>query len=100
MKLFVRSTPEFQAWLSEQDGLTVKRVRARLERVENEGHFGDHKHFADLTELRWKVGLRVYIAVIHPNVIVILGGNKNGQDKDIKKAKKILKRELQSFTDI
>jgi putative component of toxin-antitoxin plasmid stabilization module len=43
-----------------------------------------------LIELRWRNGSRVY-AFIKTNriFIILLGGNKNGQDKDIRKAKKI-----------
>jgi putative component of toxin-antitoxin plasmid stabilization module len=40
--------------------------------------------------LKWKSGLRVYA---HRNeatlMIVLLGGNKNGQNKDIRQAQKI-----------
>jgi putative addiction module killer protein len=44
-----------------------------------------------MIELKWKSGLRVYTARVGQMVIVVLGGgNKNGQDKDIQKAKKVL----------
>jgi hypothetical protein len=43
-----------------------------------------------ITELRWKSGLRVYSAERISNLILLLGGNKNGQDKDIRKAKRLL----------
>ena len=34
---------------------------------------------------------RIYYALVpEANVLILLGGNKNGQDKDIKKAKKLL----------
>ena len=40
---------------------------------------------------KWGIGRRVYYALIpEKNIILLLGGNKNGQDKDIAKAKKIL----------
>ena len=43
-----------------------------------------------LIELRWLNGIRVYSFLWGDSVIIALyGGNKNGQDKDIRKAKKI-----------
>jgi hypothetical protein len=64
------------------------------------GHFGPYgvgwKELGDeLAELKWRSGLRVDFAIVQTpdeSVLVILGGNKNGQDKDIKKARKILGR--------
>jgi putative addiction module killer protein len=42
------------------------------------------------SELRWKNGRRVYYAEIpERNILLLLGGNKNGQDKDIHQAKKL-----------
>lgn len=47
----------------------------------------------DVWELRWKNGRRVYFAHIpEKKVLLLLGGNKNGQDKDIRKAKSLLKK--------
>jgi putative addiction module killer protein len=54
------------------------------------GHFGDCRRFAGLIELKWKNGIRVYAFRWGNAVIIALnGGNKNGQNRDIKKAKKI-----------
>ncbi len=51
-------------------------------------------HFFDgIIELKWKSGLRIYTARIGKVVIIVLaGGTKNGQSKDIKKAKKLLEK--------
>ncbi len=54
------------------------------------GHFGLVNRFNGLTELKWANGLRVYTYVVHPNVVLLLGGNKRGQEKDIQRALKIL----------
>ena len=83
-------TEDFAAWYKSQDKHTRRIVDARLTRIEQEEHFGTVRRFEDLTELKWTSGIRVYTAVIKPNVFVLLGGNKNGQEKDIKRAKNIL----------
>ena len=59
-----------------------------------EGNFGDHKKIDnEISELRLKFGsgYRIYYTEID-NVIVLLvnGGNKSTQNKDIQKAKQIL----------
>ncbi len=83
-------TETFADWYKDLDVHTQKIVYARLTRIEQEGHFGTVNRFDGITELKWKSGLRIYTAVLAPNVFVLLGGNKNGQEKDIRKAKKIL----------
>ena len=83
---------EFRAWLSEQPEKVQVIVQARLGRIQDEGHFGLVNRFGLITELKWTSGMRIYTFVKAPNLIVLLGGNKNGQEKDIRKAKKILKR--------
>jgi putative addiction module killer protein len=71
----------------------------RLSHIEQYGHFGDHKSVSEyetgrlkdmVWELRWKDGRRVYYAYIpEKRILLLLGGNKNGQDKDITQAKNI-----------
>ena len=64
-------------------------VIARLDMI-SIGHFGDHKRFDGLIELRWFNGTRVYSFMWGDSIVVaVYGGNKNGQSRDIKKAKKI-----------
>ncbi len=66
----------------------------RLARIREDGHFGTKKDFdSGVSELKWISGRRVYYAIIPVrNVIVLIGGNKNGQNKDIKQAEKILRK--------
>ena len=86
----VLRSQEFNSWFEEQTKPTQGLILARLHRISVEGHFGTTNYFDDLIELKWVSGLRVYTARIGQIVIVVLGGgNKNGQSKDIKKAKKI-----------
>ena len=72
------------------------RSLGRLSHIQDEGYFGDHKDVReDVWELRWKNGRRVYYAYIpEMKILLILGGNKNGQGKDIRKAKKILQKHV------
>jgi putative addiction module killer protein len=80
---------EFDQWLDDQSGKQQAIILARLDMVAV-GHFGDHKRFEGLIELRWKNGTRVYTFVYGRYLVVALnGGDKNGQDRDIKKAKRI-----------
>ena len=90
----IASTSEFDKWLkSLKDRSTKNKVLTRLARVEN-GNFGDFKKLSDdLFELRFLfgAGIRIYYT-LRNNLIVLLlfGGDKSGQQKDIEKAKRIL----------
>lgn len=85
----VLKTNEFDDWFSSLPPKTKAIITARLDLL-SVGHFGNHKRFEGLIELRWVNGNRVYTFLWGQSIIVALyGGNKNGQDKDIKKAKKI-----------
>ncbi|WP_295900324.1 type II toxin-antitoxin system RelE/ParE family toxin [uncultured Bdellovibrio sp.] len=85
-------TDHFEEWLKRQDRETQAKIQMRLDRIALDSHFGVMKFFDGLIELKWKSGLRVYIARVESKLIVILaGGTKHGQSKDIEKAKKLLK---------
>ena len=91
----VFETKEFQSWFKKQNIKTQLIVTARIERLQNEGHWGFINRFDNLIELKWISGMRIYTSLIGNEVVVILlGGNKNGQSKDIKKAKKLLQEVL------
>ena len=94
IKIRLTLLPEFKHWLAGQTLKARLQVRERLSRIQFEEHFGDSRDLADgLYELKWKNGRRVYFSFIRDAegsvVVVISGGNKNGQDKDIRRAKKI-----------
>ncbi len=88
------ATPEYNEWIEAESWKSQVQIEDRLSRIENEGHFGVNKDLKDgVWELKWGGGRRVYYSLIpEKNIILLLGGNKNGQDRDIAKAKKILKR--------
>ncbi len=61
------------------------------------GHFGIYKSVdnrdKEVWELKWANGRRIYYAYIpEKQILVLFGGNKNGQDKDIRKAKSLFKK--------
>ncbi len=92
----LRSTKQYDKWLTKLKDASVKfRVLARLAMVEN-GHFGDCKQISpDLFELRFFFGsgLRIYYTIQNNKVVILLaGGNKSTQKKDITKAKELLER--------
>jgi putative addiction module killer protein len=88
----IETTSEFNAWFMDQDDKIKGAIRARFSRIQEAGHFGIVKSVGDgVFEFKWKNGLRVYFGYLEKTrILVLLGGNKNGQSKDIKKAKKIL----------
>ena len=85
----VRQTPEFQRWMSGlSDDTARKRIAQRIARL-GAGLFGDVKYFEGIGELRIDhgPGYRVYF-VKRGDVVVILlcGGDKGSQQRDIKHA--------------
>jgi putative addiction module killer protein len=92
------NTPEYDEWLDEQTAKSQVQVRSRVSHIQDEGHFGEHKEVGDgVSELKWKNGRRVYYAEIpERQILLLLGGNKNGQDKDIRQAKKIFNTHVSS----
>ena len=65
----------------------------RLQKLENEEHFGDCKSVGDgVNELRinYAKGYRIYYKELNGKIILLLiGGNKSSQQRDIKKAKEL-----------
>jgi putative addiction module killer protein len=91
-------TPEYESWLSDQTDKEQAQIAERLSKIELEGYFGDHKVVSNhIWELKWKNGRRLYYAYLAElDLLLLLGGNKNGQDKDITKAKKIFRKHIES----
>jgi len=88
------STPTFDKWLAKlKDASTRNRLLARLDRIET-GNFGDFKQIDNnLFELRFFFGsgLRIYYTIRNGQVILLLvGGDKSTQTKDIVKSKALL----------
>ena len=80
----------FDEWLTGlENPYFIRAVDARLTRI-RDGNFGDHKSIGDgVFELRIPKGpgLRVYYGLDHGEIVILLGGgDKSTQDKDIKQA--------------
>ena len=92
----IQRTPEFKEWFDIQTEKSKAQIDARLKNIELYNYFGDHKPLGEsLLELRWKNGRRIYYTLIKEEgiTVILLGGFKNAQKKNIKKARQILKRE-------
>lgn len=84
---------EFSHWFENlKDNATKKQIYQRLSRIRLYGHFGDCKVIDnELKELRFfnRSGTRIYYALLD-GVVLLLGGDKDTQQRDIAKAKAIL----------
>lgn len=94
MIIDIIQTEEFKDWLDSLDSKEQSLVVLRLMRISKHGHFGDTKFIdSNLAELRWKNGIRVYFTKLsNTKLIILLGGKKNAQKKDIKKARILIER--------
>lgn len=94
MKYTLNSTKEYDKWFARlKDSRAKIRILARLSRVEN-GNFGDFKPLGpNLFELRFFFGpgWRIYYTIKNNSVVILLvGGEKSSQKKNIAKATELL----------
>lgn len=87
-------TEEYKEWLKTQTLKSRRQIFDRLLKIEEDSYFGHHKHLEeDVWELKFNDGRRIYYGFVRRfNIILLLGGNKNGQDKDIKKATAVFRK--------
>ena len=93
----IEKTSEFDKWLRKLKDLRAKaKILFRIQKIETDEHFGDCKPICDgIHELRinYAKGYRVYFIKKDGKMIILLiGGNKSNQQRDIEKAKEILKK--------
>lgn len=93
----IQTTPTFDVWFADlKDRRAAARIQARIDRAED-GNFGDCEPVGEgVSEMRIHAGpgYRVYFAPRGKEwVILLAGGDKASQNKDIKAALK-LAREL------
>jgi len=94
MSYEIYSTENYDEWFGGLKDRTSKaRIVTRLARAEKD-NFGDHKQLSDdLFELRFTFGgaFRIYYTIRDGCVVLLLnGGIKSGQNRDIARVKKIL----------
>lgn len=92
--IVIKKTSEFEKWYNGLREKEQTQIDARLQRIQNAGHFGDAKNLGEgLAELRWKNGWRVYFfRESFTGIILLIGGSKNAQEKDIQRARFLLRR--------
>jgi putative addiction module killer protein len=92
----IETTDIFIKWYNNiKDVKTFRKIQARFDMIRDFEHFGDTKPIRNgIYELRFhiKSGIRIYYKRTDNKIILLLnGGTKGTQKKDIEKAKKILK---------
>lgn len=92
------TSEEYRVWYTEQTSKSKLQIDSRLLKIQDENHFGLIKDLEEgLYELKWKNGRRIYYAYLEEeNILLLLGGNKNGQNKDIKQARNILSKKAKT----
>ena len=90
----VVETEAFTKWLKAlKDQLGRRDIIRRIARIVTADNFGDHASVGDgVSELRIHVGpgYRVYYSMRKEKIVLLLcGGDKGSQDRDIEKAKEV-----------
>lgn len=90
----ILQTDEFIKWMKRlRDADARARINVRIRRISLTGNFGDTKPVGDgVYELRidYGSGYRVYCSQHRSEVVLLLiGGDKSSQQKDIDKAKRL-----------
>ena len=92
----IEKTDEFDKWLRKLKDLRAKaKILLRIQRIEEQSNFGDCEPVGEgISELRihYAKGYRVYFKDMDGKIVLLInGGNKASQKKDIARAKKIWK---------
>jgi len=83
-------TCPFEDWFQQLDGSIRSRLEMRFERIKVTAHLGYVKQLDEIFQMKFTFGggIRVYFGLKNNKFILLLaGGNKSSQVKDIKKAK-------------
>lgn len=88
---FIEKTKEFDKWFRKLNDLIAKSIILfRLQKLEIEEHFGDYKPVGNgIIELKinYAKGYRIYLKETNGKIIILLiGGDKSTQQKDIERA--------------
>lgn len=86
-------TEDSLSWLRLQPVKIQVQIDGRLLRIQEQSHYGHTRRLSSvLFKIKFNNRNHIYCTEININgktLVLILGGNKNGQNKDIKKAQKI-----------
>lgn len=98
MKYEISYSEEFEEWYQDQSTKSQIQIDDRLDNIQIDGYFGFIARIdKNIFELKWKNGRRIYYTVIESKeVLLLIGGNKNGQSQDINKAKNGLRKHSNS----
>lgn len=91
--MHVDKTAEFDAWLADlKDAKALAKIVTRIQRLEH-GNAGDVKAVGDgISEMRidYRPGFRIYYKQTGREIVLLLcGGDKSTQDKDIRLARRL-----------
>lgn len=91
---FIEKTTEFDKWFRKLGDLRGKaKILFRIQKLENEEHFGDFKPIGNgISELKinYAKGYRIYLKETNGKIIILLiGGDKSTQQRDMEKANEI-----------
>ncbi len=95
--IITEKTSEFDKWIRKLKDIRAKsKILFRIQKLENDEHYGDCKPVGDgISEMRinYAKGYRIYFKNKETKLVILLiGGEKSTQQKDIEKAKKIWNR--------
>ena len=94
---FIEKTTDFDKWFRKLKDLRAKaKILVRIQKLEKEEHFGDCEPVGNgIRELKinYAKGYRVYFKEMDGKIVILLiGGDKSTQQKDIEKAKEVWKK--------
>ena len=92
--IITEKTSEFDKWLRKLKDIRAKaKILFRIQKLESDGHFGDCKPIGEgISEMRinYAKGYRIYFKEKDNKIVILLiGGDKSTQKRDIQKAKEI-----------
>jgi putative addiction module killer protein len=96
MSYKIHKMPQYDEWYETQTEKSKFQIEKRLDKIKTEDHFGHIRDLEDgLAELKFNGGALTrsnVILFLGNGIILLLGGSKNGQDSDIRKAKNIIEK--------
>jgi len=92
--IIIEKTSEFDKWIRKLKDIRAKfKILFRIQKLQTDEHFRDCKPVGDgISEMRinYAKGYRVYFKEKDNKIVILLiGGDKSTQQKDIEKARKI-----------